>query len=159
MAVPLGAALPAVRLAQLGRAAAGDRTLVVPLCTIDDDGFPHIALLGTWEVVAPDAETLRLAVNGSSRTARHLRRDGRATLVIIDADGAHYVKLRAREVAAAMRDAPWNARFDGRIEHVLEDAADPVREGTSRVLHGIAASADPTRERDRAAVRAELLES
>jgi hypothetical protein len=159
MTVPLGAALPASRVAQLGPAASPDRTFVVPLCTMDDEGFPHVALLGTWDVVALDEGTLRIAVSAASRSARHLRRDGRATLILVDADGAHYVKLRAVETAGAMRRAPWNARFDGRVEQVLGDAAEPAREGSSRVLHGIAASTDPAHEATRAAVRAELAEA
>jgi hypothetical protein len=157
MTLPLGAALPASRLAQLGPAASPDRALVVPLCTIDDEGFPHVALLGTWEVVALDQGTVRIALTAASRSAHHLRRDGRATLMLVDADGTHYVKVRAVETAAAMRQAPWNARFDGRVEQVLGDMADP-REGSSRVLHGIAASIDAVHENTREAVRAELSE-
>ena len=158
MSHPVGSALPALRAAQLGPSAAPDRTLVLQLCTVDERGFPHLALLGAWEVVAWDASTLRLAVGARSGTAANLRRSGLATLVIIDAHGAHYVKLRAREVAPAMRDAAWNARFDARVELELADAADPAREGTSRIVHGIGAVIDPSREPARAAVLAELRE-
>jgi hypothetical protein len=61
-----------------------------------------------------------------------------------------------REVAPAMRTAPWNARFEGRVEQVLADAADPSREGTSHLVRGIEAAVDPSREPARAAVLAEL---
>ena len=136
MAQPLGPALPVSRLAQLGPAAAPDRTLVLPLCTVDEAGFPHVALLGVWEVVAWDAATVRFAVAGRSGTAANLRRTGRATLIVLDGAGAHYVKLRVREAAAAMRDATWNARFEGLVQQVLADAADPEREGASHLVHG-----------------------
>ena len=89
MTVPLGAALPASRLAQLGPAASPDRALVVPLCTMDDDGFPHVALLGTWEVVALDRGTLRIAVGAGSRSARHLRRDGVLHDIAASIDSQH----------------------------------------------------------------------
>ncbi len=158
MSSSVGAALPPSRFAQLGPAALPEGTLVIPLCTVDDAGFPHLALLGAWEVVAPDAGTLCFAVAGASRSARHLRRDGRATLALVDARGAHYVKVRAREVAPAMRAAPWNARFQARVEDVLADAVDPGREGRSDLVHGIEATADPSAEPMRAGVRTELLE-
>lgn len=158
MAQPIGSALPTVRLAQLGPTAPPDRSLVLQLCTVDERGFPHVSLLGSWEVVAWNESTLRLAVGARSATAANLRRDGLATLVAIDAHGAHYVKLRVREVATAMRDAAWNARFEARVELVLADAADPVREGTSHIVHGIEAAIDPSREPARAAVLAELRE-
>jgi hypothetical protein len=150
--------LPAARLAQLGVSAPPDRSLVLPLCTVDEAGFPHIALLGTWEVVAWDAGTVRLAIAGATRSADNLRRTGRATLVIVDALAAHYVKLRVREVAPAMRAAPWNARFEGCVEQVLADAADPSREGTSHLVRGIEAAVDLSREPARIAVLAELRE-
>jgi hypothetical protein len=158
MARPIGSSLPAVRLAQLAPTAPPDRALVLQLCTVDDRGFPHVALLGAWEVVAWDAATLRLAVGAQSGTAANLRRTGLATLVAIDAHGAHYVKLLVHEVAPAMRDAAWNARFDGRVELVLADAAEPAREGTSHIVHGIEAALDASREPARAAVLAELRE-
>ena len=158
MAQPIGPALPATRLAQLGPAAPPDRALVLPLCTVDEAGFPHVALLGAWEVVAWDAATLRFAVAGRSATAANLRRTGRATLLLLDGAGVHYVKLRVLEGAAAMRDAPWNARFEGRVVQVLSDAADPEREGASHLVHGIVVVTDPAREPMRAAVRSELIE-
>jgi hypothetical protein len=158
MSQPLGPVLPPLRLAQLGRHALPDRGLVLQLCTVDELGFPHVALLGAWEVVAWDASTVRMAVGARSGTADNLRRTGRATLVIVDARGAHTVKIHVREAVPAMRDSTWNARFDGRVELVLADAANPEREGTSHIVHGIVASLDPTREPARAAVLAELRE-
>jgi hypothetical protein len=158
MSQPIGQALPPVRLSQLGRTAPPDRTLVLQLLTVDEEGFPHVALLGAWEVVAWDPSTIRLAVGTGSSTAANLRRRGEATLTAIDAHGAHYAKVRVHEVSAAMRDSSWNARFDARVESVLADGANPDREGASRIVHGILASIDPTREPARAAVLAELRE-
>lgn len=132
---------------------------MLQLCTVDDRGFPHVALLGAWEVLAWDAYTLRLAVGGCSTTAANMRRTGQATLLVVDAHGAHYVKMRVHEVAASMRSAAWNARFDGRVEVVLADAADPGREGSGHIVQGIMADTDPTSEPGRSAVLAELEES
>lgn len=156
MAASLGPALPAFRVAQIGLDAAPERSLVLPLCTVDEAGFPHVALLGAWEVVAADATTVRLALASGSRSAENLRRSGRATLLLIDGRGAHYVKMHVTEAAPRMRDAPWNAMFNGRVEDVLEDATDPEREGASHLVSGIRCVTDPGREPARAAVLAEL---
>lgn len=156
MAASLGPALPATRLGQLGVQAAVDRSLVLPICTMDDAGFPHVALLGAWEVVALDARRLRLAVATGSRSAANMRRDGRATLLIIDSAAAHYVKLTVTEARPAMRAAPWNAAFDARVADVLEDAADPSREAAARITSGIRCETDAAGDHARAAVLSEL---
>jgi hypothetical protein len=159
MADSIGPALPASRVAQLGPGSAPDRALVLPLCTVDDAGFPHVALLGAWEVTVADTSALRFAIGGGSRSAANLRRSGRATLLIVDEAAAHYVKLRVTEASGAMRAAPWNARFDASVVDVLEDATHPEREGTSHLVSGIRCVTDPACEPARAAVLAELRSS
>jgi hypothetical protein len=156
MAASLGPVLPAVRVAQLGTGASIDRALVLPLCTVDEAGFPHAALLGAWEIVALDASSLRFAVAGSSRSAANLRRTAHATLLIVDHTAAHYVKLHVSERRAAMRAAPWSASFDARVADVLEDAAHPGREAGARLVTGIRCETDPAGDPARTALLAEL---
>jgi hypothetical protein len=65
-----------------------------PFVTVDPHGFPHAALLSRAEMeVGPDAADVRAALR-SARTRANLERDGRAALIAVRADTAHYVKLR-----------------------------------------------------------------
>jgi hypothetical protein len=71
-----------------------------PFVTVDENGFPHAALLSRAEMeVGPGRADLR-AVR-SRRTVANLRRDGRAALIAIEGRTAHYLKLRlVRSVTA-----------------------------------------------------------
>ena len=65
-----------------------------PFLTVDEAGFPHVALLSRAELdVSPDRSAV-LAVVASTRTRANLERDGRATLIAIGGTTAHYAKLR-----------------------------------------------------------------
>ncbi len=68
-----------------------------PFVTVDADGFPHVMLLCTAELLAtPDRGALLVAV--ASATARtNLARNGVATLIAADGAAAHYAKLRVHE--------------------------------------------------------------
>jgi hypothetical protein len=65
-----------------------------PFLTVDEGGFPHVALLSRSELdVAPGRTEVLVAV-GSPRTRANLRRDGRAGLIAVGGTVAHYAKLR-----------------------------------------------------------------
>jgi hypothetical protein len=77
-----------------GRPAVGDREQAFPFLTVDEAGFPHVALLSRAEIrVGPDGREV-LAVVASRRTRANLERDGRAGLVAVEGTTAHYAKLR-----------------------------------------------------------------
>jgi hypothetical protein len=77
-----------------GRPAAGVREQAFVFLTVDQAGFPHVALLSRAELaVSPDGREV-LAVVASRRTRANLERDGRAGLVAVDGTTAHYAKLR-----------------------------------------------------------------
>ena len=127
MSRSLGAALPRAlqaRLSQkdlprfLGRG--------LPLLTVDDRGRPHPMLCSYLEVLATSATTIRVAVGARSNTRRNLEARGAATLLIAEPDVTMYVKCRA---AGAPLIAGELARFDLRVEDVLEDAAAEGEEG------------------------------
>lgn len=65
-----------------------------PFVTVDENGFPHVMLLCTAELLAtPDRTALLVAL--ASRTARaNLARNRMATLIAADGIAAHYTKLR-----------------------------------------------------------------
>lgn len=65
-----------------------------PFLTVDEAGFPHVALLSRSEIdVPPDRSQLRVAI-ASAGTIANLRRTERAGLIAIDGTVAHYAKLR-----------------------------------------------------------------
>jgi hypothetical protein len=157
MAVALGSTLSDALFERLsGRDPGRHRGLVLPFCTVDAAGWPHVALLSYTEIVARDASTLRVALYADSGSAENLRRSGRATLLLFDAGLAQYVKLHAAELPQRIAATPWNAVFELRVEQVLSDAADPHREGGSVITSGISFEPDPAHDAMRAAVLAAL---
>lgn len=76
--------------------------------TVDEDGFPHPALLSRAEL-DPGPSGL-LAVIASPRTRSNLERDGRATLIAVHDTTAHYVKLRL--VRSVSSDELLGCEFD-----------------------------------------------
>src|SRR5262245_60183288 len=88
----LGPALPDRLLARLmAPAGAGPVDAAIVLATTDPYGWAHPALLSYAEVLALDAVRLRLALHRGSRSSRHVRETGRATLVFADAELCLYV--------------------------------------------------------------------
>ena len=87
--------VPDVLVALLaGSPVVGERDQAFPFVTVDDEGFPHPALLSKAEMeVGPDAADLRAAVR-SRRTRANLERTGHAALIAVEGRTAHYVKLR-----------------------------------------------------------------
>jgi hypothetical protein len=120
----LGAALPDRLLARLAAPLdAAPLDLALVLVTVDPYGWGHPALLSYAEVVAQDAARLRLALGAGSRSSRHLREAGRATLVVADAELCAYVKAEALPLPPASA-APELARFELIVRDVLEDRAE-----------------------------------
>ena len=78
-----------------------------PLLTVDDSGFPHVCLLSRAELQA-DAQHV-YAVLASPTTVRNLSRRPAATLVVLVADSAHYLKARAVHVGLS---APAEVVFE-----------------------------------------------
>jgi pyridoxamine 5'-phosphate oxidase-like protein len=131
----------------------------IVVCTVDVGGWPHPAMLSYFEVAAHDRHNLRLAVYNNSRTCANMRERGKATLVIVDAGLVCYVSGAANELVPAMRDAPYNAKLNLRIEQVLFDEPPPDLEPGVQVTSGIMYSPRTVEGLARAhAVLAELLE-
>ena len=93
------------------------------LLTVDEDGWPRMAMLSVGEVLAADdGQTLRTALWLHSSASRNLTRDRRGVLAVV-ADGAgYYLRLQAR------RGPDLDLGQDGRlayfelpIEDILED--------------------------------------
>jgi hypothetical protein len=88
----------------------GRAGVTLELITVDEDGWPRVALLSAGEVLAPDDATVRLALWPGSRTTANLERDGRALLALVLDGAAHRLALRARRAAdIALEDGPRSA--------------------------------------------------
>jgi hypothetical protein len=100
----------------LGRS---DHAIVI--CSVDEQGRPHPAMLSSLEIVARDARHVALAVHAASRTARNLAANRHLTLILADESGVHYVKGDAALTSASMTAAPALSAFTLHVDRVLED--------------------------------------
>lgn len=94
---------------------------VILLTTLDSRGWPHAAMLSSWEVFAKDRARVRIATYDSSTTTKNLMRDGKATLLLIDRGITYYIKGKATSLRRHARCDPSNSIFELKIARVLED--------------------------------------
>jgi hypothetical protein len=106
------------------------------IATVDEHGRPHPALLSYAEVLAVAPDLLRLMVAAESTTARNLAARGAVTLCLVTAaEGALYVKARARALSAPALSGAGRAAFEARVEEVRADA--PTAGEAARLTSGI----------------------
>ncbi|MFQ5795967.1 MAG: pyridoxamine 5'-phosphate oxidase family protein [Candidatus Bipolaricaulia bacterium] len=65
------------------------------IVTNGPEGWPHPAMLSYGEVVAIDPGTLRLVTWEGTTTTGNLKRNPNVTLILVDREGAYYIKGRA----------------------------------------------------------------
>jgi hypothetical protein len=99
----------------------GDRAIVI--CTIDEHGWAHPAMVSGFELVAKDAQNVRLALHARSRTVRNVQANGRLTIILADEQSVHYVKGDALVIAPALTARAEFSKINLRVDSVLEDAA------------------------------------
>ena len=101
-----------------GRPQVGVWDQAVPLYSVDDDGYPHVALLSRAEVdVAPDRAGL-FAVIASPTTRSNLVSRGTAGTTIVSADTAYHLKLQA----GATLEAEGALAVDLRLRTIKADS-------------------------------------
>jgi Pyridoxamine 5'-phosphate oxidase len=110
---------------------------VVLIHTVDENGWPHPAILSYFEVAAKDRHNIRLATYTTSRTTENIRRRGKVTLSIFDERVTYYIKGTGLEIAGEMSSASYNSKLNLAVEEVLTDQADPVREPGAYITAGI----------------------
>lgn len=91
---------------------------VLTLLTVDSEGRVDVCLLSRTEVEATQ-RSVRLVVAGR-KARRNLRATGRATVVVVADDAAHYLALRARRVIE--EDDAMAAELE--VERYLRDGLD-----------------------------------
>lgn len=124
----------------------GKFRLVVPLTTLDADGWPRHAQLSPWEIVALDASRLRLLVYDSSRTCANLARDGRLSLLFLAPEWSLYVFAQARRVGP-LDGAPGETLFEAEVRRVVEDVLATARLTSAVTYEGDDPGRDPTLRR------------
>jgi hypothetical protein len=118
----LGSELTEALLKRLsGAAMASHEGKIIPIFTLDEEGWPHPALLSYYEVVAKNASTLDMAIWKDSSTANNLRRTPKISLMIADHGLNFYIKGTVTELENAMAGAPQVSRFQIRVQQLLED--------------------------------------
>lgn len=138
MSTLIGPELPQALFERLsGEALEAMADRVILTLTVDEHGWPHVAMLSYFEVVAVDRRTIRLATYTDSRTTANMRRSGKATLVLVDEGAAYYVKGTVTELTPRMSTAPENAALEMRVETVLADRPDPRFEPGAVIESGI----------------------
>jgi len=136
------------------------KQLAIVVCTVDEDGWPHPAMLSYYEVTASDAETLQLAVYNDSRTCANMRARGAATLIVVDEGLVCYIRGHVTQAAAAMAASSATARMTMKVDQIVFDEPPPELEAGADVTSGITYRARTGEARKRArAVLAELQRS
>lgn len=102
---------PVVRLLKQP-VSAGTRAQAFPFVTVDEAGFPHVALLSSVEVSVGPHDDLHVVLAGAG-TRANLTRSGQATLLAVEGTTAHSLKVRLRR----------SLELEGLLGAVLEPVA------------------------------------
>jgi hypothetical protein len=94
----------------------------IRLSTVDEDGWPHAAMLSAGEVLITKAGTFSVAIWPSSSTAKNLSRDGRMTMTLPGDGGLYEIRLRAEALYDQSTKAPLKV-FSARVLNVKKHAA------------------------------------
>lgn len=91
-------ALPADLVAYLDGRDLPSKMQALRISTVDEEGWPHAALLSAGDMVATPAGALRFAVFAASTTAANLHRDPRVTVTYSREGGMCEVRLTSRRL-------------------------------------------------------------
>jgi hypothetical protein len=94
------------------------------LLTIDEHGWPQVAMLSVGELLAIDPRIVRAGLWLHSGTTNNLMRDGRATLVLIANGNGYYVRTMAR------RGPDLDLGPEGRLAYFVLHVADVQEDST-----------------------------
>jgi len=139
----LGKELPSDLLQRLGGAEIeAHEGKIIPIFTIDEDGWAHPALLSYYEVIAKSPSTLDMALWKNSSTANNLRKTGKITLMLSDFKTNYYLKGHVSELQYEMTGAGAVSRFRVALEQVIEDQ-EPNAEITTGLTYRRMSQRDP----------------
>lgn len=93
----------------------------IVIVTVDENGWPHPAMLSYYEVVAKDRSRIDLAIAKTSTTGKNLRRTGKVALLVTDSGVNYYLKGNAHELKETMEGVPFMSLFRAEVAQLLED--------------------------------------
>ncbi|HEV2139282.1 MAG TPA: hypothetical protein VGR53_10625 [Nitrososphaerales archaeon] len=123
----LGGELPGSILDYLKGNPKNNEGRAILMVTLDKEGWPHAALLSSWEVFAPDNKNVRLATYVGTATTSNLERRTLATIILFDSGKTYYVEGSAVLVRRQMKSDPSNSLFNFKVKSVLEDSIPGVK--------------------------------
>lgn len=97
--------------------------LAMPLLTVNEDGYPHQAMVSVGEVIAIDSQHLRLALWEGTTTTGNIIRTGQALLTLVWQGVSYALRLSLTPLPALPKATYARARFVATIEHIREDTA------------------------------------
>jgi hypothetical protein len=112
------------------------RFQVLLLITLDENGWPYPSMLSYLEVIAPNRENIRMAPWNNSTATANLRRNPKATLLVVEEGLAYYIQGTATEVSPNLEGFPGMAKINLKLESILEDKALDY-EGSARISTGV----------------------
>ena len=143
MSQVLGNELTAELLSRLdGRDVESLEGKIIPIFTVDENGWPHPALLSYYEMVAKDPRTIDIALWKNSSTANNLRQSSKVTLMVSDQALNFYLKGSVSQTEAEMSGTPAVSRFRVTLEQVIEDQ-EPNAEITTGLTYRRMTQRDP----------------
>jgi hypothetical protein len=89
--------------------------------TVDEQAWPHPAMLSYYEVVAKGRSRIDLAIGKTSTTAKNLRRTGKISILLTDHGMNYYVKGQSQETKESIEGVPFMSLFSVKVEQLLED--------------------------------------
>jgi hypothetical protein len=99
----------------------GERVgVTVQLLTVDEAGWPRVALLSVGEVVALGPSALRLALWPGSHSTQNLTRTGVGTLALVHGGAAHSIAIEAARLPDLAEPSP-RAVFDAAVHEYRSD--------------------------------------
>ncbi|WIV20695.1 pyridoxamine 5'-phosphate oxidase family protein [Paenibacillus polygoni] len=93
------------------------------LQTVNEDGWPHSAMISVGEVLAADPYTFHLMLWPNTMTTINLMRSKKAQLVIIYEGLVYYIKLQIKHHSAVLSDIHTGERFSAHIHALKIDKA------------------------------------
>lgn len=120
MSENIGKQLPPPLRFELGNIPQYQHANAALLISLDEDGFPRVAVMSASEIQSPDDQTLRMRLHRESTSARNLRERGRAALWSVLDAAAYSVRGSVQALDATSNDPEWQT-FELQVNSVLRD--------------------------------------
>jgi hypothetical protein len=123
----IGPALPPAALEVLRPAQPAEQLgKIIEVLTVDERGFPHVALLSPGEIQACDPSSFRLALYTEGTTLRNIHARSRFALAIVEPGLCCYVKAIGAVTDVRVSEGPTQpfaaTRVEARVDDVLIDS-------------------------------------